>query len=147
MSATARQIIDRLGLTPHPEGGFFRECYRDVAADDGRGAVTSIHFLLAGGQRSHWHRVDAHEIWHFHAGAPLRLQIAETDDGPVRSLTLGSDPMAGHETQAVVPPGAWQAAETTAVDADKWSLVGCTVAPAFTFAGFEMAPPHWNPGN
>jgi predicted cupin superfamily sugar epimerase len=146
VTATARDIVERLGLAPHPEGGYFREIYRDVPPSGGRGAVTSIHFLLAGGQASHWHRVDAHEVWHFHAGAPLILSLAETDAGPVETVTLGPDPLAGHAPQAVVPPNAWQAARTAAAQADGWSLVGCTVAPAFTFDGFEMAPEGWSPG-
>ncbi len=138
----ADDVIRLLELQPHPEGGHFREIHRAMPPDggDGRGVVTSIYFLLAAGQRSHWHRVDATEIWYFHAGAPLRLEIADTL--MVTAHILGPDLMAGERPQAVVPPSAWQAAESVG----DWTLVGCTVAPAFDFAGFELAPPDWSPG-
>ncbi|MBC7951744.1 MAG: cupin domain-containing protein [Rhodospirillaceae bacterium] len=137
MSADA--IIARLGLAPHPEGGHYAETYRHSAEGGARGACTAIYYLLKAGERSHWHRVDAVEVWNFHAGAPLRLKIAE--GGQVRELVLGADVLAGQVPQAVVPAHAWQAAEAM----DGWSLVGCIVAPAFAFAGFEMAPPGWQP--
>lgn len=136
----AEEVIALLGLQPHPEGGHFRETYRESAPDGGRGASTAIYFLLAAGERSHWHRVDASETWHFYAGAPLRLGIVApcgTRSAPV----LGADLAAGERPQAVVPPHAWQAAETLGA----WTLVGCTVAPAFQFEGFELAPPGWEP--
>ena len=137
MSADA--IISRLGLVPHPEGGHYAETYRHSAAGGARGACTAIYYLLKAGERSHWHRVDAVEVWNFHAGAPLTLKIAE--GGQLRELVLGADVLAGQVPQAIVPAQAWQAAEATG----DWSLVGCIVAPAFHFAGFEMAPPGWQP--
>jgi len=140
VTETAAEIIARLGLEPHPEGGHFRETFRDSAVDaNGRSASTAIYFLLARGERSHWHRIDAVEIWHWHAGAALELGIA--DDGGSRVLRLGVDLAAGERPQGIVPPHAWQAATTTG----DWTLVGCTVAPGFDFATFELAPPGWEP--
>lgn len=136
---TAAQIIDRLGLRPHPEGGYYVETYRHLSDDGARGACTAIYYLLARGQCSHWHRVDAVEVWNFHAGDPLRLSIHE--NGATRVVVLGGDVLAGQQPQAVVPAHAWQAAEPVG----EWSLVGCIVAPAFDFAGFEMASPGWAP--
>lgn len=137
------EIVRILGMQPHPEGGHFVEAWRDPAGADGRGWSTAIYFLLQAGERSHWHRVDAAEIWHHYAGAPLDLEIAAADTGPVRRLRLGKDLAAGERPQAVVPPAHWQAAESRGA----WSLVGCTVAPAFRFEGFELAPPDWAPGS
>ena len=134
----AQEIIDRLGLAPHPEGGWYRETWRDLPADGGRGVGTAIYFLLTEVDRSHWHRVDAAETWHHYAGDPLALAIAEGDEHLV--ITLG-DLASGAEPQAVVPPRAWQAAQTLGA----WTLVGCTVAPAFDFSGFELAGPGWTP--
>lgn len=136
----AAAVIARLHLTPHPEGGHYREVFRDTRRDaQGRAASTAIYFLLARGERSHWHRVDAVEIWHYYAGSPLNLEIA--DEHGRRTLHLGPDLMAGEAPQVVVPAGAWQAAESLG----DWTLVGCTVAPGFEFAGFELAPPGWKP--
>lgn len=137
----AAEIIARLGLQPHPEGGHFRETFRDAGAGGGRGASTAIYFLLRAGERSHWHRVDAAEVWHWYAGAPLALAIVDAG-GRRRTLTLGNRLEAGEVPQGVVPPHAWQAAESLGA----WTLVGCTVAPAFDFAGFELAPQGWEPG-
>jgi len=137
----AADVIRLLGLAPHPEGGHFRETFRDPARIGGRAASTAIYFLLARGERSHWHRVDAVEAWHWHAGAALKLEIAQ-DNGPVSSIQLGPDLVAGERPQAVVPAHAWQAAESLG----DWTLVGCTVAPGFEFAGFELAPKGWEPG-
>ena len=137
---TAADIIARLELKPHPEGGHYRETFRDVRTDaNGRARSTAIYFLLARGERSHWHRIDAVEIWHYYAGSALVLQIAE--DGDHRRVRLGPDLAAGEVPQAIVPPQAWQAAESTG----DWTLVGCTVAPGFDFAAFEMAPKGWEP--
>ena len=138
---TAAEIIALLDLQPHPEGGHFRETFREEGEGGARGASTAIYFLLAAGERSHWHRVDASETWHFYAGAPLRLSISEAGE-VARHLILGSDLRAGERPQGVVPPLAWQAAESLGA----WTLVGCTVAPAFQFEGFELAPPGWEPG-
>ena len=139
-SLTAADIIRLLELKPHPEGGHYRETFRDLRTDAaGRAASTAIYFLLARGERSHWHRVDAVETWHYYAGAPLTLQIADANGQ--RSVKLGSDLTAGEEPQAIVPPHAWQAAESNG----DWTLVGCTVAPAFEFSKFELAPKGWEP--
>jgi uncharacterized protein len=142
-SFTAADIIRLLDLKPHPEGGHFRETFRDARTVDGRAASTAIYFLLARGERSHWHCVDAVEIWHYYAGSPLALEIALQDGAPVERVTLGGDLAAGERPQAVVPARAWQAA----VSLGDWTLVGCTVAPGFEFAGFELAPKGWSPGN
>ena len=140
---TAQEIVARLGLQPHPEGGHFRETFRDPRRlEDGRAVSTAIYFLLAAGERSHWHRVDAVEIWHWHAGAPLELSIAMEDAGPVETLRLGPNLLDGDEPQRIVPAGGWQAARSLGA----WTLVGCTVAPGFEFAGFELAAPGWSPG-
>jgi len=138
----ASDIIAWLGLKPHPEGGHYCETFRDPNTDaDGRSRSTAIYFLLARGERSHWHRVDAVEIWHFHAGAPLQLEIAAGARGPIERITLGPDLAAGERPQAVVPAQHWQAAESLG----DWTLVGCTVAPGFQFEGFELAPKGWSP--
>ena len=137
---SAAEIIARLDLKPHPEGGHFRETFRDSASRrDGRAASTAIYFLLARGERSHWHRIDAAEVWHYHAGSPLALSIAH--DGPAEIVRLGADLAAGQRPQAVVPAHAWQAAESLG----DWTLVGCTVAPGFDFSTFELAEPDWSP--
>jgi predicted cupin superfamily sugar epimerase len=141
MVQTAETVIARLGLRPHPEGGHYAETWRHVPEGGGRGAGTAIYYLLRAGERSHWHRVDATEIWHYHAGEPLRLILS--DDGrEQRGVLLGPDIGAGHSPQVIVPPLCWQAAEPMG----DWTLVGCTVSPAFEFAGFEMAPKGWSPG-
>ena len=131
----ADTLIARLDLAPHPEGGWYRQTW--VAEGPGRPAGTAIYFLLKAGERSHWHRVDATEIWHFHAGAPLLLRLAETEAGPAERQILGPDLAAGEEPQRIVPAHWWQAAETTG----DWTLVGCTVSPGFRFEGFELAAP------
>jgi uncharacterized protein len=139
---TAAEMIRALDLKPHPEGGHYRQTFQDTRTDaNGRAASTAIYFLLARGERSHWHRVDAVEIWHYHAGAPLVLEMAD-QTGAVRRMKLGPDIAMGERPQGVVPIGHWQAAESLG----DWTLVGCTVAPGFQFAGFEMAAPDWKPG-
>jgi predicted cupin superfamily sugar epimerase len=138
---SAQDIIRMLALKPHPEGGYFRETFRDPKQTaDGRSASTAIYFLLARGERAHWHRIDAVEIWHWYAGAPLQLEIAAAP-GRVERVTLGGDISAGLRPQAVVPPQAWQAAQTLG----DWTLLGCTVAPGFDFAKHEVAPQGWSP--
>jgi len=134
---TGDEIIAKLGLAPHPEGGHYRQTWVAEAADGGRPAGTCIYFLLREGERSHWHHVDAAEIWHFYAGAPLILSVSETDTGPRRDLTLGPDLSAGQQPQLVVPPHHWQSAATTGA----YTLVGCTVSPGFRFDGFTLAAP------
>ena len=137
---TGDEIIARLGLKPHPEGGHYRETFRAAAGP--RAASTAIYFLLKAGERSHWHKVvDADELWHHYAGAPLELSLS--DDGrTVRRLRLGTDFDLGEEPQAVVPRGVWQAARSLGA----WTLIGATVAPGFLFEKFELAPPDWEPG-
>ena len=137
---TAADIIARLDLKPHPEGGHFRETFRDSRLDaDGRSVSTAIFFLLTRGERSQWHRIDAAEVWHFYAGSPLRLHIADREGR--QTIQLGPDVASGEIPQAIVPAQAWQAAESTG----DWTLVGCTVAPGFDFATFELAPKDWEP--
>jgi uncharacterized protein len=140
---TAEEIIARLGLQPHPEGGHYREVYRGTPLAEGaRSPGTAIYFLLRAGERSHWHRVvDADEIWHHYAGAPLELSLSE-DGRSVRHLRLGTDLALGELPQGVAARNVWQAARSLGA----WTLVGCTVSPAFEFAGFELAPPGWQPG-
>lgn len=129
-------LIEALGLEPHPEGGWFRETWRDPDVGGERGNGTAIYFLLSEGERSHWHRVDAVEIWHHYAGAPLELAI-----GDATPVVLGPEVLGGQVPQALVPPGAWQAARSLGA----YTLVGCTVSPAFRFEGFELAPDGWSP--
>jgi hypothetical protein len=137
----AADIIETLGLEPHPEGGYFRETWRHAPAAGGRGAGTAIYFLLTRERVSRWHRVDAAEIWHFYAGAPLALSLS-VDGNAVEEVVLGSDLVAGERPQRLVPPGAWQSARTLGA----FTLVGCTVSPAFEFQRFELAPDGWTPG-
>ena len=132
---TADQIVELLRLEPHPEGGFYRETFRDASVGGERGHSTAIYFLLRAGELSRWHRVDAAEVWHWYAGAPLQLEIA-SGNSPARHCILGTDLAAGERPQLVVPAHRWQQARSLGA----WTLVGCTVAPGFTFAGFEMAP-------
>ena len=136
----AAALIARLGLAPHPEGGWYRETWRVAAEDSGRGPATAILFLLEAGQRSHWHRVDADELWLWHAGATLALSIA-ADSSPSATIALGGDVLGGEAPQHLVPAHAWQSAEAHA----GWALVSCVVSPAFEFARFELAPPGWAP--
>ncbi len=140
MSAEIDAIIRALALEPHPEGGFYAETWRAPAPEGQRGSGTAIYYLLRAGEVSAWHRVDATEIWHWYAGAPLKLRLS--DDGhDLREVLLGPDIIAGHRPQAIVPPHGWQSAESLGA----WTLVGCTVSPAFDFDGFEMAPKGWEP--
>lgn len=138
---TAREIIETLKLERHPEGGWYVQTFRDLEEHAGRARSTAIYYLLEGGDRSHWHQVDAVEIWHFHAGAPLELSLSE-DGLTARRLVLGSNLAAGQRPQGLVRRGEWQSARSLG----DWTLVGCTVAPGFEFAGFRMAPPDWEPG-
>ena len=135
----ADEVIARYGLVPHPEGGHYRETFRAVAEDGGRGTVTAIYYLLKAGEISAWHRIDAIEIWHYYAGAPIRLTLSRDGRTTTKSL-LSAD--IGAEPHIVVPAGTWQSARSEGA----WTLAGCTVAPAFEFSGFELAPPGWQPG-
>lgn len=139
-SSEADRLIAALDLAPHPEGGWFRETYRGDATADGRAASTAILFLLKAGELSRWHRIDAAEIWHWHRGAALELTIA-VEGGPRQVLRLGPDIEAGETPQGIVPPGAWQMTRPLGA----YGLVGCTVAPGFDFARFELAAEGWEP--
>lgn len=134
---TAEDVIRVLGLAPHPEGGHYVETFRDAATREDRSASTAIYFLLRAGEVSRWHRVDAAETWHWYAGEPLELQTAAPEALRATTTLLGSDLLSGERPQAVVAAGHWQRARSLGA----WTLVGCTVAPGFTFAGFELAPP------
>lgn len=135
----AKDIIKHLGLAPHPEGGWYRQTW--LAESGERPSGSAIYYLLEAGSRSHWHWIDSTEIWHFYSGAPLRLDTAATDNGPLASTILGPDVLNGHEAQVIVPKGHWQAAQSLG----DWTLVGCTVSPAFHFQGFHLAAPDWAP--
>jgi predicted cupin superfamily sugar epimerase len=138
---SADDVVKLLALAPHPEGGHFRETFRDADPSGGRSHSTAILYLLAAGARSHWHRVDAVEIWHHYAGAPLRLSLCP-ENGRLAHRRLGIDFRHKEKPQIVVPRSCWQSAESLGA----WTLVGCTVAPGFEFAGFEMAPSGFSPG-
>ncbi|MEM8663969.1 MAG: cupin domain-containing protein [Pseudomonadota bacterium] len=135
----AASIVAALGMKPHPEGGHFVETFRD-APGGGRGHSTAIYYLLEAGDCSAWHRVDAAEVWHFYAGAPLALTLSPNGHDAT-AYRLGPDVLGGERPQVIVPAGHWQTAESLG----RWTLVGCTVAPGFDFAGFEMAPADWRP--
>lgn len=136
---TADEVIGLLGLEPHPEGGWYRQTFEDVE-NGARAASTAIYFLLKAGEFSHWHRIDAVEIWHYYAGGPLVLSVSENGHD-VTALRLGPNLVGGERPQGIVPAGAWQAAESLG----RWTLVGCTVAPGFQFETFELAAPDWRP--
>jgi len=133
----ADEVIERLGLAPHPEGGWYRETWRAASEAGQRAGASLIHFLLKTGERSHWHRVDAAEAWLWHAGSPLTLWIAASETGPARPHLLGTELARGARPQVVVPADHWQAAATTG----PWTLVSCMVSPAFSFDGFTLADP------
>ena len=133
-------VIALLQLSPHPEGGHFRETFRDTSEPGKRAASTAIYFLLKAGERSHWHAVDAAEGWHFYAGDPLLLEVSPSG-GPIAKIRLGGNLADGERPQAIVPAGHWQQARSLG----KWTLVGCTVAPAFTFDGFTLTAPDFSP--
>ena len=141
---TADEVIEALGLVPHVEGGHYAETWRSAATVGERAAGTAIHFLLRAGERSHWHRVDADELWLYHAGAPIELSVTGADgvaDGAVSTTVLGPDVTAGQAPQVLVAEHAWQSAVSTGA----WTLVSCIVVPGFEFAGFELAPADWSP--
>jgi len=138
---SAEEVVALLELEPHPEGGWYRETWRHLPAEGGRGAGSAIYYLLAAEQLSHWHRVDAAEVWHHYAGAALELSLS-ADGKLIERQRLGKNLMAGERPQLLVPQGAWQSARSLGA----WTLVGCTVSPAFQFEGFELAPPDWSPG-
>lgn len=140
-SSSATELIRQLELQPHPEGGWYRETWRAPAPDGARASATCIYFLLEEGQRSHWHKVDASEIWLWHAGSPVVLSTSLTDTGPVVDIMLGGDILAGETPQHLIEPDRWQSAHASA----GWALVSCIVSPGFEFDGFELAPPGWSP--
>ena len=137
---SAAEVIELLDLAPHPEGGHYRETFREQAADGERAASTAIFFLLQEGEISAWHRADATEMWHWYAGAPLELNISnDRDESSLQ--TVGADLDHGQIPQGIVPPNYWQSARSLG----KWTLAGCTVAPGFEFHNFELAPKGWQP--
>ena len=142
---TAEQLIEALGLEPHPEGGWYRETWRATAEQGERAAASAVLYVIEPGQRSHWNRVDADEIWLWHGGDPVDVSIAATNSGPARVVRLGGSVGRGERPQLIVPAGHWQSAEP-APGAAGYTLISCIVAPAFEFSGFELAPPGWAPG-
>jgi predicted cupin superfamily sugar epimerase len=138
---TADEVIAHLKLEPHPEGGWYRETFRDESGHEGRPHSTAILFLLKAGEVSRWHRVDVAEMWHWYGGAPLMLEIVNEAAGTRHDLKLGPNLLQGEHPQGLVPARAWQSARSLGA----WTLVGCTVAPGFDFAGFELAPQGWEP--
>lgn len=147
MSDSAQKLIEQLGLSPHPEGGWYRETWRSAAHAEGRARGTAILFLLKADEASHWHRVDAEELWLWQGGDPLELRIAPGDAGPAQSIRLGGNVAAGESLQGLVPTDWWQAARPAGGDgAAGYTLVSCVVVPGFDFAGFTLAPPGWEPG-
>lgn len=139
--SSATELIRMLDLEPHPEGGWYRETWRAAAPGGERASATSIYFLLEQDQRSHWHRVDASEIWLWHAGSPALLSTSATDAGPISEIILGNDVWAGETPQHVVEANHWQSTHAR----DGWALVSCIVSPGFSFDGFELAPTGWSP--
>jgi len=137
---TADEVIAHLKLAPHPEGGWYRETFKDEPGHQGRPHSTAILFLLKAGEVSRWHRVDVAEMWHWYGGAPLMLEVAD-ESGTRHELRLGPNLLQGEHPQGLVPARAWQSARSLGA----WTLVGCTVAPGFDFAGFELAPQGWEP--
>jgi len=146
MSDSAAGLIEQLRLAAHPEGGWYRETWRGEVGPDGRASGTAILFLLQAGEASHWHSVDAAELWLWQAGDPLELRLSADDAGPVRLVILGADIAAGQHLQGLVAPGEWQAARPIGDPQHGYSLVSCVVVPGFDFAGFTLAPAGWEPG-
>lgn len=143
---SAGLLIEQLGLAAHPEGGWYKETWRGEPGADGRAQGTAIVFLLRTGEASHWHTVDAAELWIWQAGDPVELRLSASDDGPARSVILGTDVAAGQQLQGLVAPGEWQAARPHGEPQHGYSLVSCVVVPGFDFAGFRLAAPGWEPG-
>ncbi|MEO0464988.1 MAG: cupin domain-containing protein [Pseudomonadota bacterium] len=137
----AGEIIRMLGLKPHPEGGHYAETFRSPVLDGARGALTVIYYLLQADEVSAWHKVDADEAWFWHAGGPLALTLSTPEGIGATPVQLGPELRSGQKLQVIVPVGHWQTAESLGA----WTLVSCTVAPAFSFDGFELAPPDWRP--
>ncbi|MGB3795516.1 MAG: cupin domain-containing protein [Alteraurantiacibacter sp.] len=142
---TAHELIAKLGLKQHPEGGWYKETWRAEAEDGERGSATAILFLLETGEHSHWHKVDATEIWLWHAGNPLQLSLSDPTGTALAEIRMGSNVADGDIVQQIVRPGEWQAAKPLVGEYD-YTLVSCVVSPAFDFAGFTLAPPDWQPG-
>jgi len=143
---TAEELIEMLHLSPHPEGGWYRETWRSAAKDRGRAAATAVYYVLPRTPSSPWNRVDADEIWLWHAGDPIDLMIADTNEGPIRTIRLGGAIDRGEQPQVIVPAGHWQSAATASGGEAGYTFLSCIVAPAFEFSGYELAPPGWTPG-
>lgn len=142
---TAKELIEHLALAPHPEGGWYRETWRAKAAPGERAAASAVLYVIQPGQRSHWNRVDANEIWLWHGGDPVDISIAPDGAGTVQTARLGAQVARGENPQVAIPGGYWQFAEPVDGGAG-YTLISCIVAPAFEFGGFELAPPEWEPG-
>jgi predicted cupin superfamily sugar epimerase len=142
--SSARLLIEELRLSPHPEGGWFRETWRAPEEDGERASATAIYFLLEAHQQSHWHKVDAAEVWAWHAGDPLLLLHSVSPKGPVREVRLGPDVIASDRPHFVIGAHEWQAAQPLPGQAG-YTLLSCIVSPGFRFSGFTLAPPNWRP--
>jgi hypothetical protein len=142
---TADQLIERFDLAPHPEGGWFRETWRSQAGHGKRAAASAVYYVIQSGQCSHWNRVDADEMWLWHSGDPLDLSISATDEGPLRTVRLGGRIWEGEEPQLIVPAGQWQSATPVEGGECGFTFLSCVVAPAFEFAGYELAERGWSP--
>ena len=142
---TADELIERLKLAPHPEGGWYRETWRSSAEAGKRAASTAVYYVIQPGQHSHWNRVDADEMWLWHSGDPLDLSIAATAEGPTRTVRLGGRISEGEEPQVIVPAGQWQSAAPAKGGEFGYTFLSCVVAPAFDFEGYELAEPGWSP--
>lgn len=142
---TAEDLIAQMGLEQHPEGGWYRETWRADAEEGNRASATAIHFLLREGESSHWHKVDATEIWLWRAGNPLQLSLADPSGAHRAEVHLGPDILNGERVQQVIRPDEWQAASPLPGEHD-YTLVSCIVSPAFEFEGFTLAPKGWEPG-
>jgi predicted cupin superfamily sugar epimerase len=143
---SADKLIEQLGLAAHPEGGWYKETWRGGPGPDGRSKGTAIIFMLRAGEASHWHRVDAAELWLWQTGDPLELRLATSDNGLTRSIILGADVCTNQQLQGLVAPGEWQAARPFGEPRHGYSIVSCVVVPGFDFAGFTLAAPGWEPG-
>ena len=138
---SVQTYIQQLNLEPHPEGGFYRQTFvSEETLESGRPAATSILFLLTHDNPSNLHRLDAEEVWYYHGGDPLIVHIID-EDGAYSEILIGPDLDAAQVLQAVVPPGVWFGSSVAAPEGGRkgWALVGCMVAPGFSFDGFELA--------
>ena len=143
---TADELIRTLDLAPHPEGGWYRETWRSSAKPGERPAATAVYYVLQPGEPSRWNRIDADEMWLWHAGDPIDLSMAETDRGPIRTVRLGGRIESGEQPQVIIPAGQWQSAAPAEGGEAGYTFLSCIVAPAFEFDRYELAEPGWQPG-